>query len=388
MKKVLFKKQSVLVNKAVFKKKTLSVLLATCLLGTTAALQAHHPVQAKFDYQQPRTLSGVVTLVDWSNPHAHVFVNVTENGVTENWAVELESPVTLKASGWSSETLKPGDKVEVNGPLARNGTRQLWAESLVLAGTGREVFVLKDSAPVRPLAPRPAPRSSDGKVALGATAAIGDGYWGYPDVVALVEDGVDVAFDQYGQLENIADASRVAPLQDWALGLYRDRQQRDLQGDPMYLNCKPPGGPRQYQSDLGIKLVEDKAGERIFVLLGSGNHNYRIIYLDGRDQAGQVGGDDDNPLYYGRSVGHWEGDTLVVDTTGFNEDFWFSNGGLPHTSLLTLHERFSRPDLDTLHYEVTVEDPGAYTRNWTASWTMQWVGGQELPVHFCQDNRP
>ena len=74
------------------------------------------------------------------------------------------------------------------------------------------------------------------------------------------------------------------------------------------------------------------------MLIGSGNNNYRIINIDGRGQKGQVGGDDDNPLYYGRSVGKWEGDTLVVDTRGFNEDFWFTNGGLPHTDQLRLIE--------------------------------------------------
>src|SRR5690606_37855076 len=126
----------------------------------------------------------------------------------------------------------------------------------------------------------------------------------------------------------------------------------------------------------------------IFVLMGSGNRNYRIIYLDGRDPTGQVGGDDDNPLYYGRSVGQWEGDTLVVSTTGFNEDFWFSNGGLPHTSLLEMEERFSRPDFDTLHCEVTIYVPGAWTRPWNARRNMKWVGGAELPFHLCQHNRP
>jgi len=137
-----------------------------------------------------------------------------------------------------------------------------------------------------------------------------------------------------------------------------------------------------------VQLAEDPVNERIFVLMGSGNHNYRIIYLDGRAQQGQVGGDDDNPLYYGRSVGQWEGDTLVVDTAGFNEDFWFTNGGLPHTNYLRLIERFSRPDFDTLRYEVTVNDPGAYTRPWSSAWELRWVGAEELPAHFCQDNRP
>ena len=79
---------------------------------------------------------------------------------------------------------------------------------------------------------------------------------------------------------------------------------------------------------------------------------------------------------------------LVVDTSGFNESFWFSNGGLPHTDQLRLTERFSRTDMDTLKYEVTINDPGAYTRPWSSSWTLRWVEGEELPVYFCQENRP
>jgi hypothetical protein len=177
-------------------------------------------------------------------------------------------------------------------------------------------------------------------------------------------------------------------MQPWALAIYRNRQSRQLRDDPMFINCKPPGGPRQYQSRLGVQLIEDRERQRVFVLMGSGNHNYRIIYMDGRSQVGQVGGDDDNPLYFGRSAGKWEGDSFVVDTRGFNEDFWFTNGGLPHTDLLHLTERFTRTDHETLRYEVTVDDPGAYTRSWSASWNLKWIGGAILPSHFCQNNRP
>ena len=164
-------------------------------------------------------------------------------------------------------------------------------------------------------------------------------------------------------------------------------KQRHLADDPGFLNCKAPGAVRQFQTPYGVQFVEDPARQRIFVLVGGGNRNYHIIYMDGRDQQGQVQGDDDNPLYYGRAVAHWEGDTLVVATTGFNEDFWFTNGGLPHTDQLSLVERFSRPDYDTLRYEVTVTDPGAYTQPWSSSWELRWVGGEDLPVYFCQDNR-
>jgi hypothetical protein len=186
----------------------------------------------------------------------------------------------------------------------------------------------------------------------------------------------------------VTDAPRVAPLQPWALALYVARQRRVLQDDPMYLHCKPPGGPRQFQLPYGVQFLEDRDRRRIFVLIGSGNNNFRIIYTDGRGYAGQIAGDDDNPLYYGRSVARWESDTLVADTRGFNEEFWFTNGGLPHTDRLRLIERFSRTELDALKYEVTIEDPGAYTRPWSSTATLRWVAGEEMPRHLCQDNRP
>jgi hypothetical protein len=204
----------------------------------------------------------------------------------------------------------------------------------------------------------------------------------------LVQSGAKVDMDAWGLLKNIGDAGKVAPMQPWAQALYVNRQRRFLQDDPMYLFCKPPGGPRQFQMEYGLQFVEYRVRQRIFVLFGSGNCNYRIIYNDGRFQRGQVEGDDDNPLYYGRAVGKWEGDTMVVSTTGFNEDFWFTNGGLPHTEQLKMTERFTRPDLDTLKYDLTIDDSGAYTKTWSTGWTLRWVAGEELPVHICQDNRP
>ena len=65
----------------------------------------------------------------------------------------------------------------------------------------------------------------------------------------------------------------------------------------------------------------------------------------------------------------------------------FANGGLPHTNLLHLVERFTRSDYNTLKYEVTIDDPGAYTRSWNATWNLQWVA-EDLPSYYCQDNRP
>ena len=370
-----------------FRARLAALLLGAALLAVTP-ITAHHSILAKFDDTKAITLSGLVTLVDWTNPHVHVFMNVRDaKGQVLNWAVELESPIDLKQSGWSPETLRPGDDITVRGISARNGSRQAWARSVVVTATGREVFGVVRTPPAAPLSPRPVPKFADGQVRLGAAPGA-SGYWAYPSATALVEDGVTVAMDPYGQLKNVGDAAKVAPMQPWSLALYQNRQRRFLQDDPTYINCKPPGGPRQMQQPFGVQFVEDRERQRIFTLIGGGNHNYRILYLDGRGQKGQVSGDDDNPLYYGRAVAKWEGETLAVNTAGFNEDFWFTNGGLPHTDQLQLTERFTRTDFDTLRYEVTVNDPAAYTREWKATWTLRWVGGEELPVYFCQDNRP
>jgi hypothetical protein len=361
------------------------------LLLTGARLVAHHEILAKFDDHKPVTLNGIVTLVDWRNPHVHVFMNVADAAGAVNWAIELEGPIDLERSGWSRESLRPGDRIRVAGFAARNGSHQAWGNSVVLRASGKPVDNVTLTPPAAPLEPRPTPRWPDRQPRLGAAQGGSTGYWAYPSVTALAEgnsaDKIAIPMDTWGLLKNIADAPKVAPMQPWALQLYTERQKRFLQDDPMYLNCKPPGGSRQFQLAYGVQFVEDRDRKRVFVLMGSGNNNYRIINTDGRSHKGQVGGDDENPLYFGRSVGHWEGDTFVVDTRGFNEDFWFTNGGLPHTDQLRLLERFSRPDFDTLKYDVTVEDPGAYTRAWSSSSTLRWVAGEEMPRHLCQDNR-
>ena len=151
----------------------------------------------------------------------------------------------------------------------------------------------------------------------------------------------------------------------------------------------PLSPPEPDPSDpFGAALRAWDSSLRLDGPLGGGNRNERIMYTDGRAQKGQLRGDDDNPLYYGRAVAEWKGDTLTSDIKGFNEKFWFDNGGLPHTDQLHLVERFTRTDMNTLKYEVTIDDPGAYTKQWVASWTLQWITDEELPYFLCEDNRP
>jgi hypothetical protein len=300
----------------------------------------------------------------------------------------VEGPIILANNGWSESSLPLGETIKVEGFAARDGSKQISGKSVVMTRTNRPVYVGANGTPKpRPTATGPTPRWPDGRPRLGPPQGQ-TGYWGYPTRGYLVEDGVNVQADQYGLLNNVADAPKVAPMQRWALSLYRLRQSSHLERDPMYLSCKPPGGPRQFQQVYGFQFVEQPDFKRVFVLLAGGNRNRRIIYTDARKQVGQIGGNDDNPLFYGQAVGKWEGDTFVVDTRSFNEEFWFDNGGLPHTDQLHLVERFTRSDMGTMKYEVTVDDPGAYTRSWKSSWDLKWVPGEETPYFLCQDNRP
>ena len=364
-----------------------SSAVLSCLALVIAPAFAHHAVSAKFNTEERITLNGPVTQIDWSAPHAHLFVNVEVNDTVLNWAVELKSPTELARAGWSPNSMEVGTVVTVEGPPARDGTRQAWADSVVVDATGNQVFTGRSTDPELGTDTRPAPRWDDGQIRLSPDEG-GQGFWAMPTANALVQSGVDVDMDDYGLLASIDDAGEVAPLQPWALSLYQERQRNFLRDDPMYLRCLVPGGPRQFMTPHGVQFIEERHRDRIFVLLGSGNHNWRIIYLDGREQIGDQAGDADNPLYYGRSVGHWEEDTLVVDTRGFNERFWMSNGGLPHTDRLHLVERFTRTDYDTLRYEVTIDDPAAYTRTWESSWDLKLARNERLPEYYCEENRP
>lgn len=364
-----------------------AVVAASLLLGTPAVF-AHHGVTAKFDPAKTERVQGRISRVDWANPHVHLFIVVGDGGEELPWYIELESPQLLELNGWSEDTLKPGEVISVEGPRARDGSRQLWGTSVkrngsndALMTTTRYPTLLSTLKPTGDATPR----WPDGSVRLGAAPGR-SGYW-VPTKTTLQEDGANVSMAANGQLANVADAAKVAPLQDWALKLYQFRQNNFLSSDPTFVNCRPPAGPRKWMNPFGIQLLEDKPLNRVFVIAGDGNHDWHLIYTDGRELDSEVFNlDASNILYYGRNSAHWEGDAFVIESGAYNEKFWLP-GGLPHTEQMHVTERLVRPDYDTLNYEITINDPGAYTRPWKASWTLQWLEGQDPPEHYCQDNR-
>jgi hypothetical protein len=173
------------------------------------------------------------------------------------------------------------------------------------------------------------------------------------------------------------------PLQDWARALTNFRHRNVLADEP-HTRCKASAGPREFVTPYGIEILEIPELQRVFILDVGGPHTMRIIYMDGRqhppvDQLGFT--------YYGHSIGRWEGkDTLVIDTIGINERAWMNRDGIPHTDRLHLTERLSRPDYNTLTYEVTIEDPGTFTMPWKSSFNLNWSDGTEMWEYICQDN--
>ncbi len=357
------------------------MLVIVAVLAAEAPLPAQLSFAATYDDGRQVALEGPVTRIEWVNPRAFLLLNVRDaSGIVANWAVEIGNPIALERAGWTEASVRIGDVVRVEGIPARHTLRQAFARSVVAAGTRTPLFVTPASPAVPPAAA--APRWPDGRVRLGPAPGR-KGYWGTPGATALVERaGAPIPMTPEGLLINLSDADRVAPFRPWAKAIYMQRQRTLLEDDPL-ARCLPPGGPRQFHSPNGFQFVEQPALGRVLVLFGGGNRNWRVIHTDGRapgQPADVVLG------YYGYSVGRWANDTLIVESLGYTERFWLSNGGIPHTEALRLTERFTRTDLNTLQYEVTVDDPRTYTRPWSGGWTVGWVPDAEIQEYFCEEN--
>ena len=116
--------------------------IAVLLAGVPAAF-AHHSFAAEFDASKPMKLTGLVTKIEWQNPHTFFYIDVTDaaaGGKVTNWAIELGSPNGLMRSGWTRNTLKIGDIVSVEGSLARSGEPLGNARVVILTSTGQKLF--------------------------------------------------------------------------------------------------------------------------------------------------------------------------------------------------------------------------------------------------------
>ncbi len=177
------------------------------------------------------------------------------------------------------------------------------------------------------------------------------------------------------QVANLGQKSEI-PFQ--ALANQKFQQNSALKQNDLDLRCLPPGVPRIMLTARPFEIVQTP--KRILFLYEGGAHVWRQVWMDGRAQP-----KDPNPDWLGHSIGHWEGDTLVVDSVGFNDRTWLDDAGHPHTEQLHVIEKFTRTDPQTMKYDVVIDDPGAYTKSWTFSSSFSFRPGEKLAEDICLD---
>jgi hypothetical protein len=243
--------------------------------------------------------------------------------------------------------------------------------SAILASAGAQDFDGKKVATALTRKNIPlAPRFADGHPDLGNAA----GSWEPPGVGDMA--GTGRGFAGTAQPEKKIDV----PFLAWAKNLFEERNANVTKDDPEGY-CLPPGIPRMYATSFPFQIYQ--MPNRILFVFEGGAHMWRVVYMDGRKHTPR---EKLNPTYLGEGIGRWEGDTLMVDVTGFNDRSWIDAAGHPHTEQLHVTERFTRVNQLILHYEATIDDPGAYSKPWTTSWNVLFHPGMEPYEYICQEN--
>src|SRR5579863_4871596 len=194
----------------------------------------------------------------------------------------------------------------------------------------------------------PTPRLPDGKVDLSGVwnggGPVGDLAAGMPIVPCSTPGAVQQAAAGRGRGGAAAEpvCREAVPLSDAGKKVMASRQSKD---DPE-ANCLPTGIPRQ--APYPWRIVQDPT--HYYILFEGNIHSFRQIFMNAKHPA------DPDPTWYGHSIGTWEGETLVVDTIGFNDKFWFDFRGHPHTEQLHTVERYTRTNLGTLNIATTITD--------------------------------
>jgi hypothetical protein len=247
----------------------------------------------------------------------------------------------------------------------------------LLAITGSVAILAATSAPVdaqwRNAPPAKAPRTPDGKPDLSAPAP------------RLPDGRVDLSgiWEPAGSfVANIAAGLKpdAVPFQPWAKALYEDRMTGKHWKEDPPANCLPQGVPRLGAAPAPWKLIQTPG---FIAILYEAFNLWRQIFLDGREL---VTGDDLTPTWLGYSTGRWEGDTLVVDSRGFNGKIWLDQLGKPTTNALHVVERLRRKNFWQMEIQITIDDPKAYTQPWTVTQEMRLLPNTELMEFICLEN--
>jgi hypothetical protein len=215
----------------------------------------------------------------------------------------------------------------------------------------------------------PAPRTADGKPDLS-------GMWGWINIGRPC--GAKCTDTQISRefINIAASLGKPLPYKPWAADLVKKRSVE--QGLDPNVHCMPRDAPRIWTDDYYKRIFH--AADRVLILTER-NMQYRQIFMDGRKLP-----NDPQPTWNGYSIAHWEGDTLVVETSGFRDDLWLDAAGNPLTEEGKMTERIRRPNYGNLEIEITINDPKAYTAPWTVKLSEPLVLDSELIDYYCLEN--
>jgi hypothetical protein len=217
------------------------------------------------------------------------------------------------------------------------------------------------------------PRAPDGKPNLSAPAPrLPDGH---ADLSGIWEHTGN------SHVQNIAADLKPGEIlyQPWAKALVDARADGSHARDDPPGNCLPQGVPRINAAPSPWKIIQTPG---LVAILYETFNLWRQVFLDGREL-----GEDFTPSWFGYSTGKWEGDTLVVDTRGFNGKAWIDQAGRPTTEALHVTERFQRKDFGHMEVQITIDDPKAYTKPWTVTEKFNLVTNSDLLEFICENNR-
>ncbi len=234
-----------------------------------------------------------------------------------------------------------------------------------------------EQPPVPRFPDNPAYGVQAGKPDFGGLAK---GVWNVPYIVNLQTDAHDENGCRFIQI----------PFKPAAKAIWEERYlKNDMKDDPEGF-CLPPGVPRMMYTPYPTQIYQ--MPDRILFVYEGGAHVWRLIWMDGRKLPNF---DDINPDFLGYSVGRWEGDTLVIDTIGFNTETWLDASGHPHGEHMKVTEKYTRTSFNNIKIEATIDDSENYTKPFTVvtgiTWTANRTGpftmrGGELTEYICQEN--
>jgi hypothetical protein len=313
-----------------------SSALALCIAASATQVQAHHSFAAEFDANTSGELSGVITEVRFSNPHVRYRVAVTAaDGTTQDWEIQAGSVTSLRPQGWVADSIKVGDQIKVKGELGRDGAKKLFVRGAELAD-GRTFGASANTASNAPRVDRNAVNAS-------------------PNVnYARGQINPDHPFDISGPWRNsykfipTVDDLQPKPTPYTEEGL-RIREGNEKYDDTA-LRCMALGLPRIFGNPYNMDIYD--AGDH-YLFLYVEHNSTRRIWMDGRTPP-----ENTVPTSNGYSVGHWEGNDLVIETTHLLPG-WLDGSGLPMSGegTRTVERYVFQEDRLAMDRTMTIYDP-------------------------------